>query len=570
MGSDGGVSGFRRSFPRRAESVDDVAALDYQHWLGGRSPVSAVRGVPGRIRRGWGRSLQLRVGVTTLLVTGVFVFVIGLYLTNRISSGVLTAKRSTALVQARTGRTVAEQNLAGVSPGDVAGVVPVLQQLFPAPNDEGGGPDTGFYYTSIRSSAAALQENFPDQPPVPQALSDTVRQGYLALQYAQVVPPGKQNATTALIVGQLVTAPSASFELYYLFPLTAEIQTIDLVQRTVLIAGIGLMLLIAVIAVLVTRQAVGPVRTVSQTARRLSEGDLTQRVPVQGTDELAVLAASFNDMASSLQRQFRRLEELSRLQRRFTSDVSHELRTPLTTVRMAAEIIYSHREEFPAELARSSELMYEELNRFEALLGDLLEISRYDAGVARLELDTVDLRSIVDASVVGTRHLAAQKKCQVIVHGAPSPVLAEVDPRRVERILRNLIANAIDHAEHKPVRIRMAADEDTVAVTVRDYGVGLRPGEEKLVFSRFWRSDPSRVRRSGGTGLGLAISVEDARLHQGRLEAWGEPGNGACFRLTLPLVRGHKVTTSPLPMKPIAPDRKDRPARPREHAERVV
>ena len=149
-------------------------------------------------------------------------------------------------------------------------------------------------------------------------------------------------------------------------------------------------------------------------------------------------------------------------------------------------------------------------------------------------------------------------------------VIAEVDPRRVERILRNLIANAIDHAEHKPVRIRMAADEDTVAVTVRDYGVGLRPGEEKLVFSRFWRSDPSRVRRSGGTGLGLAISIEDARLHQGRLEAWGEPGKGACFRLTLPLVRGHKVTTSPLPLKPIGRERPPRrTAREREPARRT-
>ena len=107
----------------------------------------------------------------------------------------------------------------------------------------------------------------------------------------------------------------------------------------------------------------------------------------------------------------------------------------------------------------------------------------------------------------------------------------------------------------------MAVDEDTVAVTVRDYGVGLRPGEEKLVFSRFWRSDPSRVRRSGGTGLGLAISIEDARLHQGRLEAWGEPGKGACFRLTLPLVRGHKVTTSPLPLKPVGRERKARSVR---------
>ena len=116
----------------------------------------------------------------------------------------------------------------------------------------------------------------------------------------------------------------------------------------------------------------------------------------------------------------------------------------------------------------------------------------------------------------------------------------------------------------RAIRVRelLATDEDTVAVTVRDYGVGLRPGEEKLVFSRFWRSDPSRVRQSGGTGLGLAISIEDARLHQGRLEAWGEPGKGACFRLTLPLVRGHKVTTSPLPMKPVAAERRD--ARTRE------
>ena len=152
-------------------------------------------------------------------------------------------------------------------------------------------------------------------------------------------------------------------------------------------------------------------------------------------------------------------------------------------------------------------------------------------------------------------HLADEASIELHVDLPEDPVIAEVDPRRVERILRNLIANAIDHAEHQPVQIRMGADEDTVAVTVRDFGVGLRPGEEKLVFSRFWRSDPSRVRRSGGTGLGLAISIEDARLHQGRLEAWGEPGNGACFRLTLPLVRGHKVTTSPLPLKPLAAER---------------
>ena len=167
----------------------------------------------------------------------------------------------------------------------------------------------------------------------------------------------------------------------------------------------------------------------------------------------------------------------------------------------------------------------------------------------------MDLRATVNSALGNVGHLADEAAIELQVDLPDNPVIAEVDPRRVERILRNLIANAIDHAEHQPVQIRMAADEDTVAVTVRDFGVGLRPGEEKLVFSRFFRSDPSRVRRSGGTGLGLAISIEDARLHQGRLEAWGEPGKGACFRMTLPLVRGHKVTTSPLPLKPGAQER---------------
>ena len=309
-----------------------------------------------------------------------------------------------------------------------------------------------------------------------------------------------------------------------------------------------------------------PVRSASRIAERFAEGHLTERMPVRGEDDMARLAVSFNDMAESLHRQITQLEEFGNLQRRFTSDVSHELRTPLTTVRMAADLIYDHSEDLDPALRRSTELMVNELDRFETLLNDLLEISRHDAGVAELSVEAVDLRATVQSALDNVGHLAADADIELIVDMPADEVIAEVDPRRVERILRNLIANAIDHAEHKPVRIRMGADEDTVAVTVRDYGVGLRPGEEKLVFSRFWRSDPSRVRRSGGTGLGLAISIEDARLHQGRLEAWGEPGKGACFRLTLPLVRGHKVTTSPLPMKPVGPERP--PRRPPANANR--
>jgi two-component system sensor histidine kinase MtrB len=148
------------------------------------------------------------------------------------------------------------------------------------------------------------------------------------------------------------------------------------------------------------------------------------------------------------------------------------------------------------------------------------------------------------------RHLARESGTELIVDMPDDPVIADVDPRRVERVLRNLLANAIDHGEGKPILLRLRADDDALAFIVRDSGVGLRPGEEKLVFNRFWRSDPSRVRRSGGTGLGLAISVEDANLHDGKLEAWGEPGVGACFRLTLPRVRGKKLVSSPLPLKP--------------------
>jgi two-component system sensor histidine kinase MtrB len=125
-----------------------------------------------------------------------------------------------------------------------------------------------------------------------------------------------------------------------------------------------------------------------------------------------------------------------------------------------------------------------------------------------------------------------------------------MDPRRVERILRNLLGNALDHGEGRPVVITIGASDDAVAVTVRDHGVGLRPGEAGLVFNRFWRGDPSRSRLTGGTGLGLSISLEDARLHGGWLQAWGERGKGAQFRLTLPRRAGAPLAASPLSLEP--------------------
>ncbi|MGX1763119.1 MtrAB system histidine kinase MtrB, partial [Streptomyces lydicus] len=280
---------------------------------------------------------------------------------------------------------------------------------------------------------------------------------------------------------------------------------------------------------------------------------LKERMLVRGKDDMARLAQAFNEMAESLSNQITQLEEFGNLQRRFTSDVSHELRTPLTTVRMAADLIHGSSDDLDPALARSAELLVNELDRFEGLLNDLLEISRHDAGVAELQVESLDVRMCARAAISTVRHLAKDAGVEVVIDMPEEPLVAEVDPRRVERVLRNLLANAIDHSEGKPVLIRMRGDLDAnaVSVVVRDQGVGLRPGEEKLVFNRFWRSDPSRMRRSGGTGLGLSISVEDANLHEGRLEAWGEVGVGASFRLTLPLVRGKKLGASPLPLEPV-------------------
>ncbi|AQA24725.1 sensor histidine kinase MtrB [Rhodococcus sp. MTM3W5.2] len=384
---------------------------------------------------------------------------------------------------------------------------------------------------------------------IPDNLREFVRRDQVSYQFATVSDPEGYSGP-ALIVGSPVSSDVAGLQLYLVFPLAAEEKSLSLMRGTMLIGGAVLLVLLAAISMLVARQVVLPIRSASRIAERFADGRLKERMPVRGEDDMARLAVSFNDMAESLSKQIAQLEEFGNLQKRFTSDVSHELRTPLTTVRMAAELIHDGSADLDPAMRRSSQLLVAELDRFESLLNDLLEISRHDAGVAELSNEQLDLRMSARAAVSTIRHLARESSTELILDLPDEPVIASVDPRRVERILRNLLANAIDHGEGKPVLLRLRADADAAAFIVRDQGIGLRPGEEKLVFNRFWRSDPSRVRRSGGTGLGLAISLEDARLHDGRLEAWGEPGEGACFRLTLPLVRGHKITSSPLPLKP--------------------
>ena len=495
----------------------------------------------------WRRSLQLRVGATTVVVTGLVVIVIGIFLVDKVSGGILHAKRDAAIEQAKADLPSARTVLIEAEPTVASNLFTYLQQIVAAPVV--GVSSAGTYTPVLVAPSGA--PNVPGGATIPLGLRNVVRQGNLATQYAPVPDPANPtHLVKGLIVGEPVPAHTGTFELYYLFPLTAEANTISLVQRTVLLAGIALVALVLIIALIVTRQVVLPVRVAAETAGRLAAGDLSKRIAVHGSDDIARLGQSFNDMADSLQRQIRRLEELSRLQRRFTSDVSHELRTPLTTIRMAAEYLHGSRTDFPPELSRAAELLHAELDRFEALLADLLEISRYDAGAAQLDSEPADIRGVVSASVAANAMLAERHETEVIVIAPDGPVTVDMDARRVERILRNLVGNALDHGEGKPVIVTIGADDDAVAVTVRDHGVGLRPGQGALVFNRFWRGDPSRSRLTGGTGLGLAIALEDARLHDGWLQAWGERGQGAQFRLTLPRRAGHTLLHSPLSLVP--------------------
>jgi two-component system, OmpR family, sensor histidine kinase MtrB len=543
------------------------AQAGYRSWLAGPHPalLSGARARLGPFTDRWRRSLQLRVTTATLVLCAIVVAVLGYFLmqqlvtnlySNEVRSseiiadqGLATARYNglfTSLSPPRSAARQAMKNLAGqlASTGGTpyAVVITVSQQYQNSPVFSAGSAD-GFF-----SSQPELPGNMVARVRAEQraALAGTASPSMLRAWASMAVLPSPR-----LQPGVIFGAPlGRAYQLYYFFPLTAEEHSIASMQRTLLLVGIAVVFLLAGIAWLVTRWVVVPVRLAARGAWRLSTGQLTERMEVRGTDELAALATSFNDMAASLQEKLEELEDLSQVQRQFVSDVSHELRTPLTTIRIASDVLFGAKDEMDQAAARSAELLQSQLERFESLLTDLLEISRYDANAATLEPEPVDVCTIVRQSADVAQQLAERRGTKIEFRLPAEPCVAEVDRRRVERILRNLLLNAVEHGENKDTVVTAAMDSGAVAISVRDFGMGLRPGEDQLVFDRFWRADPARARTSGGTGLGLAIALEDARLHGGWLEAWGEPGRGSVFRLTLPRVADGELHGSPLPLRP--------------------
>jgi two-component system sensor histidine kinase MtrB len=499
----------------------------------------------------WRQSIRVRVVTTTLVASGVVVAVLGVFLMQQIANALLEAKERAALLQLDDGVGVAQSRLA--NPGSADSETTDTTQL----NDivttlaRRSGP-SGLYEVIILDQnypgLAGFSSNSIKPESVPARLSQQVERSPTSTPYRTYgrLTYDDGSSSAGLIVGTKLN----SYQLYYLFPLTQERQSLMVVQRTLFGVGAVLVLLLAGIASLVTRQVVIPVRLAAQSAERLAAGRLEERMKVRGEDDLARLATSFNDMAANLQEKIVQLEELSKVQRQFVSDVSHELRTPLTTIRIAADVLYETRADFDPLVSRSAELLQSQLERFEGLLVDLLEISRYDAGAATLDAESIDVRELVLRAVGDTEDLAERKGSKIVQQLPGEATMAEVDRRRVERILRNLLVNAVEHGEGNDIIVSVAADRDALAIAVRDHGCGLRPGEAHMVFDRFWRADPARARTTGGTGLGLSISKEDARLHGGWLQAWGEPGHGSLFRLSLPRTAGAELRGSPLPLVP--------------------
>ncbi len=506
----------------------------------------------------WQVSLQARVVLSTLALGALVLSLSAWLLLSQISAGLVESKRESSLAQAEAAFSEVQQDLDSASSAGEPGSDPLVSDLVGRLADRSGsqsayvvvlvGPISDAGVEGVTSSVGVRPASLPSDLTDEVLLETGTWWTYTTIDFTEA----DRADGPGIAVGTRVQAPAegGEYALYYLYPFDEQERTLGLVARAVLLSGLLLMALVAGVAWLVTRQVVTPVRLARRIAERLAAGRLEERMQVRGKDDLARLGQSFNQMATSLQRQIRQLEELSRLQRRFVSDVSHELRTPLTTVRMAADVLHDARRDFDPVTGRSAELLQAELDRFESLLTDLLEISRFDAGAARLELTEVDLVDLADRVVDAQQAVAERVGVSVRVVAPRHSVSALADPRRIERVVRNLVANAVAHAHSDRVEVIVAADDHAAALAVRDHGTGLRPGEATLVFNRFWRADPARARTGGGTGLGLAIALEDAQLHGGWLQAWGEPGSGSQFRLTLPRRAGDDLRRSPIPLVP--------------------
>jgi two-component system sensor histidine kinase MtrB len=517
------------------------------------------RAWPRQVARAWRRSLQFRTIVITVALSAIAVVATGTYMSISIGNDLFQSRLNQVLVESKNAATAAQTIFDSSDASGDASTISLLSSAKSAIIASSSSRLIALYATPGQTTNATTVLSFASPElatsgVITESLQEQVASNpQSAQQYWQSVPLDNQRGGTdpGIIVGSPLTIPGAgNFQLYIGYNLADAEQTLVFVQQTLWLGGLALVLLIGLVAWVIVRLVVQPIRMAAETSEKLAAGQLEVRIPERGEDVISTLARSFNGMADSMQSQITQLADLSLVQQRFVSDVSHELRTPLTTIRLAGDVLYDQRDSFPPATGRTAELLHTQTERFESLLGDLLEISRFDAGSAQLDTEPTNLVRLAEDAIDQMESLAEKAGSDLRLVAPGGYFEAEVDGRRIRRIVRNLLGNAIEHGEGKPIVVSVDSDERSVALSVRDYGSGMRESEAERVFDRFWRADPSRKRTIGGTGLGLAISLEDAALHGGALEVWSQPGGGSCFRLTLPRVQGRQIGDSPLPLQP--------------------
>lgn len=340
-----------------------------------------------------------------------------------------------------------------------------------------------------------------------------------------------------LLVGApvMITAPDgertpSGIEVYTVRDLSAVEEEVEALVGAAAVAGAAALLLAALLALFTARGVLRPVRELRDTARRLASGDLDARTEPQGADELAELTVTINEMAESVQGSMAAMERMRADARRFAADVSHELRTPLSTLTAVTEVLADSVEDMAEDARESARLAITETQRLVRMVEDLMEVSSFDAGSARLREEEVDMGSAVRDT------LRARAWIDRVELHAPGELTVRVDRRRLDVIVANLVGNALRHGE-PPVRVSVRAARTHVDLVVADSGPGLAEHVVPHVFDRFFKADAART-RTPGSGLGLAIALENARLHGGDLTVENGGEGGARFALRLPRAPG--------------------------------
>jgi two-component system sensor histidine kinase MtrB len=350
----------------------------------------------------------------------------------------------------------------------------------------------------------------------PSDLRQRVAAGELAYAWTEI------GTAPVLVVGGRLQPAGPDF---YFVHDVATLESTLAQLRLALGGGALALILIALLAArAVARGVLAPVEAAGRAAERIERGDLSARVPVTSRDEFGAWAERFNRMAAALEETIARLEAAQAQNRRFVANVSHELRTPLGALVAEASILREHLDALPPDSRRAGELLIADVARLRALVDDLMELSRFDAAAEQVAAEPVELRRFLRAVVEG-------RLPEARVDAPDDPVTIETDPRRLDRIVGNLLDNAREHAPGTPVEIELRRTAGEVVIAVSDRGPGVPEARLGRIFERFYKTDPSR--HDGSSGLGLAIAAEHAALLAGNLLAMNRPGGGLRIELHL-------------------------------------